>query len=577
MRILKALLALFALTACSDDFYDLDTEAAADAPFEWTRAEDVETRGAFLRNFGVGYSYNAVRGRYCDWRDIRCQVVDRQQVEEFQNNHEGTNLVSIAPMNNVYSHGKFSYSKRDYVANVSLYTHEAIDIGLYSSEKRKRSFFIEDGVQEVYFYTLDEEVQRAECNLAYSEFREQALMGNNRMLTLSFRNAIKHLSDVDIDGGDIFAAVDSFLNVWGTHVITRAYLGGRLRVDLMSDTYRFNDKARDDEWSTQQFLLAVQNKDEHRNGTDEFKWVEHGRLNIEAWGGDQSELTGLLGKHNTDGTRPFSTDGITTWRRSISYDPNDELGSNVELIDMEVRPIWEFAEANSPRVAKLIKSAVTQDAALQQKLLGEHNFFDTSFPIAYEQASCLYRKSTDQWERVTRHDSPDEPMVVNIVSGGRYVATVCHETIDGHSLWVCYPVYEGRVKMACGMGVDVEAGTAYDVRWIGERCSLTPLSEAVKPSGTFYINGGDIDVEPMDGLTYTEAHPMPAIELSGGIQPDGSYAAEAYNVVKQGTEFTLQAPEDLTNIVGFTHAGGGRYKRNAEYVYIYNQNEIKYE
>ena len=41
-------------------------------PFEWTRAADRETYLSFLRNYGVGYSYNAVRGNYCSWDDIRC-------------------------------------------------------------------------------------------------------------------------------------------------------------------------------------------------------------------------------------------------------------------------------------------------------------------------------------------------------------------------------------------------------------------------------------------------------------------------------------------------------------------------
>lgn len=570
---------LLATTACSTDDADAvsDTLAPAAPPFEWTRAADVETHGAFLRNFGVGYSYDAVHGRFCEWRDIRCQVVDRQQTEDYQNSHEGARLVTTSPLNAVTSQGHFSYSLRDYVANVSMNLHVAIDIGLYNSEKRKRQYFIEDGLQEVYFYTLDEQVQRAECSMAYGELRAMAQQGNERFLTLSFRNAIRHIEAVDRADGNIFASVDSFIRVWGTHVITRSYLGGRLRIDLMSDTYRFNDKSKEEEWTTEEFLWAAQSKDEHRSGTDEFRWVEHGRLNIEAWGGDQSTLTGLLGKHNTDGTRPFSTEGISAWRRSISYDPDDELHSNVEMIDMDVVPIWEFAAAVSPRVAKLIKSAVTQDAVLQQQLLGDRNFFDTAFPIVYPEASCLYRRSTDEWLAVSRTDSDQEPMVVRIVSGGRYVAAVCHEVIDGHTLWVCYPIYEGRLQQACGLGVEPDTHAVYRVRWIGGKCTLTLRTAGAAPTDRFYIYGGEVDVEPIDEVTYAPAAALPAVELSGGIQPDGTYRSTPYHVFKQGQDFILRAPAGLTDIVGYDADGDGLYKRRQDYTYIYNTNELRHE
>ena len=40
----------------------------------------------------------------------------------------------------------------------------------------------------------------------------------------------------------------------------------------------------------------------------EFVWLKDCRLKLQAWGGDQSHLTGLLGEHKPDGTRTFSLD-----------------------------------------------------------------------------------------------------------------------------------------------------------------------------------------------------------------------------------------------------------------------------
>ena len=164
-------------------------------------------------------------------------------------------------------------------------------------------------------------------------------------------------------------------------------------------------------------------------------------------------------------------------------------------------------------------------------------------------------------------------MVVNIESGGRYVATVCHEQIGGLDLWVCYPIYEGKVKLACGLGVDNDNQT-YNVRWIGGKATVTPRDDV--SGNVFYITNGAVRVTPTEGVDYAESHAMPYIELAGGVQPDGSYKATAYDVTKEGADFVLYAT-NVNNLIGFTLASGNRYVRNNGYTYIYNPNEIKYE
>lgn len=580
-RLVLLLAATGVAVSCSDDSLEVwagDAQTAeSPAAFQWTRAEDVETHDLFLRNHGVGYSYDAVRGRYCDWQDIRCQVIDRASVEQLQR-MTGQVLLTTTPMSYLRSTGKFEYSKRDYVANVSMDLETAVDFGLYKGEMRKRQHFIEDGIQESFFYTLNEQLLRLNSTLGESNLRALYAADNKSVLTMSFRNAIEHLAksrEQDI------ASVDSFVNVWGTHVITEAWLGGSLSIDLMNDLWRYNDKSKEEEFTSQEFLSAVSGKDEHRTGKDEFQWLEHGRLNITARGGDQSTLTSLLGEHKADGTRDFSIDGIAQWRTSIKYDPADELGSNVELVEMRVTPIWEFAELVDHFAALRIKAAILQDAALQQSLLGEMNFFDASFPVSYASATCRYREATGQWTDFTRTDSDAEPMVVNIVSGGRYVAVVCRETIDDRRLWVCYPVYEGKIKLTCGVGVAAD-GTACRVKWLNGQCVLTPLADKAA-DGRFYITGGAVGVVPVEGIAYAECQALPAIELDGGVRSDGSYQSRAFAVTKSGDAFTLWADRQDADIVGYDYAGETDgtghhlYRRKATYTYIYNKNEIRYE
>ena len=558
--------------------------------FQWTKAEDVETRAKFLRNFGVGYSYNAVRGSFCDWTDIRCQIVNRQVLDAYQD-WKGEMLRVTNVSKSVSTYTQFNYSKRDYVSAVHLELQEKVNLGLYHKEKRTRQDFIEDGVEESFYYSLAEDIVLADCfispaSVLYNYEYNYEECGN--FLTLSFVNAVMHVAESDPTN---IAVVDSLVNIYGTHVITQAWLGGKIRVDLSNYMWRYKDTALEDKWTSSQFLNACASKDENRTGKDEYMWLEHGKLNITAYGGDQSTLTNLLGEYKMDGTRTFSIDGIFDWSQSLHFDPENELNSNVEMIDMRLTPIWEFAAAVDEDAAERIKAAILQDVSLQQSLLGENNFFDTCFPIRYPTATAKIYFNGNLVD-FTRTDSADMPMVVNIVSGGRYVACVCHETIGTRDLWVCYPIYEGKIKMPCGVGVDQE-GRAYTVQWLNGNATVLRMQSDVA-GDMFYINGGEVCVESQEGVTYADAFALPYIEIAGGVQPDGSVDGVPYVVERSGQDFIIDpnyrwkyfvdningtrfwgkmsTKDPLpSNLIGWTSDG----HREDNYLYIYNPNELR--
>ena len=578
MKRLPLILPLVLLLACQTletPVAPLDEErpewlpSASGGGFQWTKAEDIETRRKFIRNFGVGYSYNAVRGSFCDWSDIRCQIVNRQAIEAYQE-LSGDILGGSSNSQSISTHSKFTYSKRDYVAAVHLETEQKIDIGLYNKTKRSRQDFLEDGIEESFYYTLDEEIIMADMYIADGNVLNYYMHDDrcDNFLTVSFVNAVLHIAESDPTN---IAVVDSFVNIYGTHVITQAWLGGKIRVDLSNYMWRYKDNAKEEEeWDSGGFIDAVKDAGLDHTGKDEYKWLEHGRLNITAYGGNQTTLTGLLGEHAPDGTRTFSTEGISQWRKSLFFDPENEARSNIELVDMRLRPIWEFARAIDDDAADRIKAAILQDVSLQQSLLGENNFFDTSFPIRYTKAGACYagRFAPTVWYI---HDKPDVPIVVNIVSGGRYVACVCHETIGSRDLWVCYPIYEGKIKMPCGLGVDSQ-GRVFSVMWINGKATVLRV-ESERAADTFYITAGEIGVSPQEGVTYAESKYMPYIELAGGVQPDGTYyVSDAYQVVRDGADFVLHDCKKVpSNMIGWDSEG----RRLPDYVYIYNPNELK--
>lgn len=169
------------------------------------------------------------------------------------------------------------------------------------------------------------------------------------------------------------------------------------------------------------------------------------------------------------------------------------------MVSMDVVPIWDFISALDEDVARRVKAHVLNDAKAMQALLGERNFFSAAFPVKYPTAKCQYRKQTGNWTPLTRTDSEEEPMVVNIVSGGRYIATVCHEKLNGKWHWVAYPIYEGKVKLACGLGVRESDNTFWNIRWKNGLLFTDEVAfpSGAKPSGEmFYINGGVLAMSP---------------------------------------------------------------------------------
>ena len=66
-KLAGVVLTLLVLVSCSDVMEDYaeqpPTAAGQSTPFQWTRAEDLMTRRMFVRNHGLGYGYNAVKGQ----------------------------------------------------------------------------------------------------------------------------------------------------------------------------------------------------------------------------------------------------------------------------------------------------------------------------------------------------------------------------------------------------------------------------------------------------------------------------------------------------------------------------------
>lgn len=594
--IILMVLTLSFITSCSDSVLDEEERDVpqANSSFEWARSSDKSTRLAFLRNYGVGYSYDAVEGDYCNWNGIRCQVVNRSVLDRLEE-QQHLYLYSKTQQEMASHSYKYTYNKRDYVAGIRLDTKVAVDLGLYNNTKRTRQDVLEDGVREQFYYSSDYSLVKGRQSLDYANLLATVKNGKFKgLLTASFENAVKHMMhavyDEKRDEMYLTAMVDSFIKVYGTHVVVSAELGARLQLDLTHDMWRYNDKVAETEWTTEQILWAYSEREKNRK-EEIFKFIENTSINVTAYGGDQSYLKDFLGKTRYDGTRTFDANtAINNWVKSVKFDLDDENNSNVELVNMRVAPIWDFVKAIDlgEEVAERVKAEIMQDISYQQELLGNSNLFNTSFSLNIDAPKLRLRNRSDgflnfSWTDLFRLGAKDATPIVNIVSGGKYVATICKEEIDSVPYTTVYPIYNGKIAYQDGLAFNGD--DVYRLKWSYglNKYTLQSMDKAEVPQkDSIYINDGALSLVKQKDLTYTASHPMLYVEVTGGVQYDGSILWNSlFLPAKQGREFILpfalksQNPEQLIGWY-WDDKRNVAVRNDSIYTYIYNPSEMDY-
>jgi len=563
------------LTGCSEDTLLEDETSQISKPsgvFQWARSEDQKTQWRFLMTNGVGYGYDAVNGGYCNFDDIKARVIDRTQFDKDYLTSTVQDMMSTKQTT--------SFSHRDYVAELRFTTKESINIfGLYGKEKRTNHHILEDGEGNSFYLTLDEYCIKSKQSLKVLDF-ESNLTRRPELLTQSFRESVQHIKEMNY----ALATVDSFINVYGTHVITEAFIGGKLSLTLQNNVLHFHDEKLDSELTISQLIAAYNDRTEKRaSAYSSYMITEKTAIYLSALGGDQTYLSSFLGEADSVGAREYNLDGIEKWRESIKYDQQDELTSQIfpnstaQLIEMTVTPIWEFIEYVNDTVAEVVEGAIKQDVSFQLRTIDTSELFCTYFPVSYSSLSYQYQQN-GTWKTETV-ENPDN---VLIVCNGRYVAQISRETINGYEMYVAYPIYSGRIKQPCGLGVAVDGSTAWKVSRINGKSKLTPLSD-VPQTSMFYINEGGLSLTEYKEAPYEIATPIPYIEVGQGVRPNGSVYAEPLQPYKKEEDMFIEFSEPYSGtIVGYTdlpadslHVARTLWQRNANYYYIYNPTELR--
>lgn len=575
-KILIAALAIAAgFTACSDDADDdllsgmPAQESAAEGVSPFSRAAiDPTTLDDFRRTYGVGFSYDALYGEKCNMKDIRCQVIDYSSIKNSASLYN-EQLLRATKNNGAYVSSHAYFSKSEYTQNTCFKADVDGNLIIVSGKAEGTVSIWESGVVNKFYCESRYDAQAMEMALSHYSVVELVQDGHTELLTKNFREAIdwmaKH-TEAEV--------VDSFIMRYGTHVVTKAKIGGCIKVNMTLDldsVLNVRDVKALGEISV---LEMVKYKSQSENFKKELQLMNKADCEVTIKGGDLSKVPNEL-LHFTFGQRPDLTSFVTSWVASLNYDQHNVSKSNMELIDMDVEPIWDYIP--NADVAKRVKQRVVGTAADLLKDQGYQNGVTTEITLPSSVTCKMAGKQT----------TFQQPAMYDVISAGRYVASVCRERINAidskNDVLVVYPIYDRQLNLSSGYCI--HGGKGYRVRNAAEGYYVSADSLATSVGDRIYLNVGVPSGVKYNNLTYQPSYNVIAYEWPYIINKDGSTNSGQtyYLTYKNKLRFYLRDTSGkeqsgkLDAVPNWTYNPiQQRMVRNNDYHYYWNPKEVSY-
>lgn len=484
-----------------------------------------------IRNYGVGYSFEGYNGEKCSFNSVRSQVINLQMLREVEEK-ENDRLLNTDYEHAVYYATSSGYSLSDYVHSVKLEAAAGADLILYKGSLKK-TMDVFEVVNKKNFYVSTSYISPKGIRSLETEKLKYYVKEYPELLTHSFRKAVEDLSRHPSD----IMALDSFLVRFGSHVVQSSTLGGKLDlyVSVSQESFdTYEEEKLFSENAVALFFKKMKEEGSHYNFKDAFNAAES-RMDVS--GGRISILNEAVINPDFNNAR-IQPELLAQWESSIEYDEENYAGNNVEMVDMEVCPIWDLIP--DPEVAKYVEARAVGTASRLSEVFGFNHFANASFPVSFDEVRC---KMGGKETRV------ESPYVVNIISAGRYVATVCREWVPeickDEAVSVAYPIY-GRTMDWTG-GLCVHQGRVYRVAWRHGRFVVTPEQDV--SSGSFYLTAGRLEVQKAENTVYQEAYPVLGYEWPGSISIGGTLSGKDYYETRKFLgHFYLATDKDFSDL-----------------------------
>lgn len=595
--------ALLVLAGCVDVLVDepkapiLSDEAEE---FWHTRTLSKASRLELKRKYGIGFSYDAVYGCKCDINYVKCHALN---IDELRN----SGIMLEFPKNTFRDTCFIAHSFSEYCHAANLTGSASGDVVIYGADYSRVASIYEHGLDTIVYISNSKNIESRGLRLN-SEFIEDIREEPERYLTPSFRYGIEKIRKTPVEE---VMVVDSFVNIYGTHIVTGVTIGASLKLELKTRRGLFVDY-KSEEIMTREKLNILFKKTESTSTKEEHEFMrqvlESSTIDLSVRGGDVSVFNSLL--TDPSPTNSAATEEtVTRWINSLEDDTENEEYGNLELIDMSVMPIWEFIA--DEQVAKRVKTRILADAPSMQELYGNRNWVNTSIDLSKTKYVNTF---FNRWDRETWYCGFSDPYVVNVIAANRIVASVCREwipEIDPDTLvTVVYPIYENSIDIGSGVGIDAECNV-WSVSWRYNKFKVKKIGKASSPLPMVYLNFGTVETTPVSGEKYMKGNFIIGYERPGNINvTNGQMNDRWFTVRKFLGDFYLEnavrynnlpnweycespveypsyssyMDDDLFEMVGLKVNGrtgaenlGNRMVRNYDYKYYLNKREAWYE
>ncbi len=565
---------MLGFSACSDDIaLEGDSTDNPNACSYWHSPEVLtraQTKSSFLRDHAVGYSYEAISGRANNIDDVRCQVVNRSELDRVAS-ETGLSLYIADLETDIYTKGMVYNSFTQYVQNSNVHASaEGQVLVLANGDVKRNCSIFEDGTIETRMVEVTKCISLGEFALQYGDLVELSKQYPT-ILTSSFRDAVRQVAEAPKEY--FVACVDSFLATYGTHVVTQAEFGGSVDILAQIEKKKYNTVYGDEKQLSVDVLEALFKKKSDSSESDKkYTYLENAKCNITVRGGDVSKLD-ALNNMNYYGVNASDSADLSDWTNSVTFYPNNAAQSTASVISMEYVPIYEFVTDETAR--KRIEAVIDGSTEMMINTFGHRNFVNVKIPYASQ--DLTFRVGNQATYNCA---SPD---VTNFIYAGRPVATICNERIKeldpNFDVRVVYPIYEGRMQQTDG--VCLFGNHEYHIKWMdNDQCEVTD-NGPVSSDGNVYILAGVPSFTPYKNINYYTAHALPSVEVDTPFDVNGSYnpSCNVYFVEKKRNNFYLKDcnEKNITSIPNWSYdAAQKRMRRSDDYIYIYNPNELDY-
>lgn len=590
---------LFLATSCTEEsVFAPELIAPESSGTYWhTRQLTPSQKSLLRRSFGLGFSYDAVNGGYCDLNAVRCQILNLDSLED-----RSLLMVDKAVKNEIRT--TVAHNFTEYCQMTNLTGEVSGDVCIYSYEYKHASSLLERGMDSLLCFHNERSFLLQRSYIQTRGLLNWIKASPETYLSPSFLYGLKKL---ERSQANQVAVVDSFIRIYGTHVLVSAELGGKLILDMQTSKQLILDYASEQAVTQHQFDVVFNQKttsitEEHQKLCRQI--IDQSTLSLKVQGGNVGLFNSLVADP-TYKNEDASPETLREWEKSLEQiDFNNPQDINTaELVDMQVIPIWELIPDDE--IAKRVHARVLASVPTMEQLYGNRNWVNTKFNFNEDQVTTVFYPQ-NRPQQVTF----DQPWVYNIIAANRTVATVCREWVPeidrNNTVTVVYPVYNNHADLT--LGLCCHTGKVYRVSWLYDRFVVKLDSEMPVSDGQVYLTNGILTTEPAEGYSHYETgRPLIAYEWPGSLNvSDGNTVSTGWLTIRKFLDkFYLENGNAYTNIPNWTYVSNSepsvyyreliqtlrpyqwsglnpqstsnRMVRDANYSYYINTNEAWYE